>query len=135
MSVGQIYDYGFAANFDTTHVYLKHMGARIAHDKSTNFATHRLAREGLDGHTWKHRGGRRPVKHHHRDLGAHPCFKQTWSNTTGSDRLQLAADMTDRAAALPAHYSHKAEILRGKVLPKALYGCEAAELPMARCNT
>ena len=66
-----------------------------------------------------------------RDLGGHLSVAARATGATLTMRLQRGAKVTRSFRWLPTPYSEKAQMVRGKAMPLALYGCEA--VPCAEC--
>ena len=75
----------FAQALDKTHMYLRDMGARVAPEKSYNFASNKEARKWLAETRWPAINGTIKVVEDFRYVGAH-------INTTGAKRTQTLDD-------------------------------------------
>ena len=83
----------FGAALHKTHEYLHDAGAKVAPDKSFNFASTHKATEWLRETTWKIIGGRIPVVKDFRYLGAH-------LNTAGMRKAGTLDRRYDKAIAM-----------------------------------
>ena len=73
-----------------THEILKDMGARVAADKSFNFATTKEAREWMENTWWDHLDDGIPVVNDFRYLGAHLSTSQSCVSKTLETRWEKA---------------------------------------------
>ena len=76
-------------------------------------------------HKWRRLGRRVPVQTDMRDLGGHlnTAANRTYG-TTLTERMRKTTDSVRALQRRKAPYKAKAELIRTKQLPKALYGCE-----------
>jgi len=121
-----------AANFvkalNTTHLFLQHMGAKVAPDKSYNFASHPKAREWIVATKWDHVAESIAVVTDFRYLGAHLTTKHTTTSATLDDRLNKANSQLNRLRFCQAGVQAKVRAILGKVYAAGLYGAEAARI-------
>jgi hypothetical protein len=113
--------------FDLTHEHMEDMGANIAPTKSITFASNITTRKWLRNHKWRRLGRNVPLRRDMRDLGGHlnTAERRTYG-TTLTDRMRKTAESVRALQKRRAPYKAKAELIRTKQLPKALYGCETA---------
>ena len=117
----------FEYAFDLTHEHLEDMGAKLAPAKSITFTSEAVDRKWLRNHRWRRLGRTIPVILHARDLGAHlnaSAGKQV--GTTLTSRMRETTKSVIRLGKMKAPYAKKAAVIRTKLLPKGLYGCETA---------
>ena len=83
-----------AANFpkalNITHLFLQHMGAKVAPDKSYNFASHPEVSQWIAATKWDHVAEIIDVVTDFRYLGAHLTTKHTTTSATLDERLNLS---------------------------------------------
>ena len=114
----------FEHAFTKTQEHLEDMGAKIAPQKCYTCSTNTTAREWLRTHRWRRLQRTIPVVNDVRDLGAH------WSISGGNVAATLARRIVETTTSLTRLDMFKAPsdkqiaIIRGKLLPKGLYGCE-----------
>ena len=72
----------FARALNATHKYLHHMGAKVAPDKSYNFASCVKAKKWLNDTTWKHIDSGIHVITDFRYLGAHLTTRHAANSST-----------------------------------------------------
>ena len=132
----QMYD-NFVNALNTTHDYLQQMGARIAPDKSYNFASHIKAREWLKHTLWSKigQGIEVTVVNDFRYLGAHLSARASLKSTTLTKRVQQALQQLKRLRTCPATPTAKARAIITKIYAVALYGIEASSITTAELNT
>ena len=113
--------------FDLTHEHMEDMGAKIAPTKSVTFASNITSRNWLRNHRWRRLGKKVPLQTDMRDLGGHlnTAANRTYG-TTLTERMRKTAESVRALQKRKAPYKVKAELIRSKQLPKALYGCETA---------
>ena len=115
----------FQYAFNKTQEHLEDMGARIAPHKCYAFSSKNGAREWLRKHVWRRLRKRIPVINNCSDLGAHfNVSEEVRYGTTLSERLREAAESTDKLNFFRAPYEKKEKIIRSKLIPKGLFGCE-----------
>ena len=85
----QMYN-SFVSALNETHDYLQQMGARIAPDKSFNFASHPKAREWLERTLWPMIGQGIEVVNDFRYLGSHLSARASLKSSTLTKRLRQA---------------------------------------------
>ena len=117
--------------FSLTLEYIQDIGATIAPDKSYLISTNRVTRKWLRSVTWPQVGGASiPVQSHVRDLGTHLCTTEGKASTTLAARARKAIDILSRLRRTNYSYALRAHVCRCLVLPKALYGVEACDIPV-----
>ena len=112
------------------------MNAKLAPAKSVTFTSEAADRKWLRTHKWRRLGKTIPVILHARDLGAHlntSVGKQV--GTTLTARIRGTTKSVIRIGKMKAPYSRKTAVIRTKMLPKALYGCETAPINEAAMRT
>lgn len=117
----------FAAALDATHSYLIDMGAKIAPDKNSNFASTETARKWLKATYWKKLGTAITVVDNFRYLGAHMNVAGKNTADTLKKRIKQGIMLLHRVAKLPVTRAHKATLIRTKIFSAALYGSEVAQ--------
>ena len=100
------------------------MGARIAPQKCYTCSTNSTAREWLRTNCWRRLQKTIMVVTDVRDLGAHWCIAGRKVATTLTNRMTDATPSITRLDMFKAPYEKKTAIIRAKLLPKGLYGCE-----------
>ena len=118
----------YASALDLTHQYMEDIGAKVSIKKSFNFASHKAARKWLGTTVWPTLKSQIAVLSNFRYLGAHISIGTRMANSTQTARINKAAAMLKRAARLPVDTQSKANTVRTKILPTALYACEASEV-------
>ena len=127
ISTGTRHLENFEFAFTKTHKHLADMGAKLAAQKSLTFSSEASAREWLKEHKWRRAACKNPVVTNCRDLGAHlNTLKGRRVGTTLTTRMQKTAKIVFRLGRTKAPYVAKTEVIRTKLNPKALYGCEHA---------
>ena len=111
-----------ATNF--THKYLHDMGAKVAPKKSYMFSSCKQAREVYANFFWPHVQDTVPVTTCIRDLGGQLNTTGRPIGTTINSRIDDAIAVCRKVQYLSHDTATKARIIRGKVLPMALYGVE-----------
>ena len=103
------------------------MGAKTAPAKSVTFASNVKTRKWLRNHRWRRQRKKAPLQTDMRDLGGHlnTAENRTYG-TTLTVRMRKTAESVRALQRKRAPYKAKAELIRSKQLPKALYGCETA---------
>ena len=103
------------------------MGAKIAPSKSITIASDVTSRKWLRNHTWRRLGRKVPVKTDMRDLGGHlnTAANRAYGKTL-TTRMRNTVDSLRVMRHKKTPHRAKAEIIRAKQLPRALYGCETA---------
>ena len=111
--------------FNLTHKHLHDIGAKVAPKKRLTFSSDPAARKWLKDHTWRRIRKTIKVATDTRDLGAHLNTAQgRMRGTTLTSRMRTTTRATIRLGRIKAPYERKTEIIRAKMLPKGLYGCE-----------
>lgn len=105
------------------------MGAKLTSDTSVNCSTHKEARDWLAHHVGTNTGSMINIQMYERNLGTHLCLTKSWCNNTGKARLRKATNTTRKAMKLPVQYTAKRTVVISNILPMALYGWEAADMP------
>ena len=111
---------------EATGEFVRDMGGTMKHAKCLFFSTEARARKDLKAMKWGPGEERIPAAASFRDLGAHIDTTAKAAALTLSTRCLAAARLLDTARRMPLDYAARAEFLRLKVLPKALYGAEVA---------
>ena len=116
----------YAKLLDRTHQYFLDVGAAISIKKSFNFSSTATSREWLTNTLW-------PIINHtilvmtsFKYLGAHITTNARSSNDTVKPRFNNAIAMLARTRYLPMTQERRAAVIRTKIIPSALYGCEVA---------
>ena len=130
----QMYN-SFVSALNETHDYLQQMGARIAPDKSFNFASHPKAREWLERTLWPMIGQGIEVVNDFRYLGSHLSARASLKSSTLTKRLRQALQQLRRLRTCPATLTAKARAIITKIYAGALYGIEASSITTAELNT
>ena len=117
----------FAKALDATHQYLHLMGAKVAPDKSYNFASCKKARSWLRTTLWKHIDSGIEVIQDFRYLGAHLTSAKATCSSTLDKRWEKATQQLRKLRYCPATAEAKAKVILAKVYAAALYGVEAAQ--------
>ena len=122
----------FVKALNGTHRYLQMMGARVAPDKSFNFASKSLYTNWLKQTEWEHIGKKNiDVVKDFRYLGAHLSSRASLRSPTLDKRLDQAIQQLKRLKFCPATAEAKAHAIAAKIYSGALYGVEAAALGTA----
>jgi len=115
--------------YEATFSYISDIGGKAAPAKSYTFSTHRTTRKRLRDHIWQGAGAQRiKVVTKGRDLGGQFCFSHNFTGAVLTERLKSATKDTHKVKRNRHSYKLKARAIRTAVLPKALYGCEAAPM-------
>ena len=128
LATGRKMVFNFAAALNTTHTFLHKMGARVAPDKSHNFASHPKAKAWLQEVEWEGVGQKIDVETDFRYLGAHVTTRSRITSTTLDDRFGKAIAQLKRLRYCPAGVDAKIKVIHAKVYAGALYGVEAAQV-------
>ena len=123
-STGARHLHNFEYAFNNTHAHLEDMGARIARQKCYTCSTNEAARQWLRTHRWRGLQRTIPVVNDIRDLGAHWCISGRKVAPTLTRRMLETTAGIGRLDMFQAPYEKKAAIIRAKMPPKGLYGCE-----------
>ena len=127
ISVGERHLEHFEYAFTKTHKHLADMGAKMAPQKSMTFSSDAASRNWLRTHRWRRSQQTIPVKTDCRDLGTHlNTTAERRVGTTLTERMQKTTRAAERLDRWKAPYDKKAAVIRTKLLPKAIYGCECA---------
>jgi hypothetical protein len=118
-----------------THGYLMDLGARIAADKSYTFSTHDAFRDYLRHRLWTLLNNKIPNILHCRDLGAHLNVSNALRGGTLTQRIHTANNITKRLLRLPIPKDDKVLYVISKLLPLALYACEATHVNESALRT
>jgi hypothetical protein len=116
----------FVDRFEETLRYMVDMGAEVSKSKSFIFASQASVRKRMREKVWRTIGGKLPATTHARDLGTHLNVGATMIGGTMTNRIKIGAKIANRVAWMPLSKNQKLKLIRTAVLPKALYGCEAA---------
>ena len=103
------------------------MGARVATSKSLLFASCKTAKDKLAAHIWKYSDTTIRVVNNFRDLRAHLNLTTLIASTTLNNRIACNTNAVYRVARLPLPYERKADIIRTRCHPSALFGVEASK--------
>ena len=122
----------FTNALNATHDYLNRMGARVAPDKSHNFASHPKAKAWLSEMEWKHIKQRIQVETDFRYLGANITTKASMASATLDQRFEKASSQLKRLRFCPAGVEAKVSAILAKIYAGALYGIEAAQVTPAK---
>ena len=121
-----------ALNF--THEILHDMGAAVAPKKSYLFASSKDARTYLENVVWPHVQSKINVILHTRDLGGQLNTTSKHKGTTINARIDNATATCKRIRFLNISIHDKERLIRGKILPMALYGIENAHPTEAKLH-
>ena len=124
----------FVQALNLTHAYLQAMGARIAPDKSYNFASTTAATKWLNDTLWPEINDSIEVVEDFRYLGAHITSGQTLRSKTLHSRWDKAVQQLRRLKYTPATIEAKAKAILTKTYAVAFYGIEAAEIATDKVN-
>ena len=103
------------------------MGAKLAPTKSLVFSTCKTSSNWLKTHKWRGAGSTIKVISNCRDLVAHLCVsRRRKTGATFTKRLKKGRSFTEKVNLVKAPYHKKAAVVREKVLPMGLYGCETS---------
>ena len=116
----------FAKALNSTHKYLHMMGAKVAPDKSYNFASSNKIRRWLETTLWEQIDSSIEVISDFRYLGAHLTTRQATSSSTLDKRWDKAKQQLRRFRPCAASTEAKAKVIFAKVYVGAMYGIEAA---------
>ena len=103
---------------------MEDIGARVVPRKCYTRSTNATAREWLRTNCWRRLQKTIMVVNDVRDLGAHWCIAGRKVATTLTKRMTDTTTSMTRLDMFKASYEKKAAIIRGKLLPKGIYGCE-----------
>jgi len=121
-----------AKAIDKTHAFLHDLGARVAPDKSYNFASTVAANKWLADTWWEGIGAKIEVVKDFRYLGAHLSSGRTCISSTLQKRWERAYVQLKKLRYIPATTRAKLAAIRTKVFAAAMYGVEAAEIAPAK---
>ena len=125
----------FAKALDATHEYLHLMGAKVAPDKSYNFASCKKARGWLRTTLWKRIDSGIEVIQDFRYLGARLTSAKATCSSTLDKRWGKAIQQLRKLRYCPATAEAKAKVILAKVYAAAMYGVEAAQAsPLKMAN-
>ena len=128
MATGETHLDTFVRAYEATHEYVQDLGGKLVAKKSMTFSSCKHARKWLDQTQWRRIGTRIPVKGSFRDLGTHLCTNRRKDGTTYANRLHRATKTVRKVKYLPVGTSKKCHIIRTKILPMGLYGCESSHV-------
>ena len=117
----------FSKALNATHEYLHLMGAKVAPDKSYNFASCKKARSWLKNTLWKHIDSGIEVIQDFRYLGAHLTSAKATCSSTLDKRWGKTTQQLRKLRYCPATAEAKAKVILAKVYAAAMYGVEAAQ--------
>ena len=118
-----------AKAYEATFMYINDIGGKAAPSKSYIFLTNRITRKRLRDHIWQEAGKQKiKVVTKGRDLGGQFCFSQNYTGAVLTGRMKGATGDMKKGRRNGHKFKLKAKIIRTAVLPKALYGCEAAPM-------
>ena len=127
MAKGEEHLRRFQEAYDATHRHLQDMGARVSGDKCVVWSSCTTSREWLKQHRWRRLGQKVTVENDGRDLGAHyNIARNKRVGTTLTQRMRKSSESVVRLKMKKMPYSKKGQIVKMKLLPKALYACEMA---------
>ena len=118
----------FAKALNSTHDFLQQMGAKVAPNKSYNFASGRKEAKWLSQTTWEYIGATIEVVTDLRYLGAHLTTRQEPSSATLEARWVKGLNQLKRLRFCPAAVEAKVAIILAKTYAATLYGVEAARV-------
>ena len=122
----------FVLAFDLTHAHLHDLGAKVSPSKCYTFAAEQASRNWLRRHKWRLLGTVVPVANDGRDLGFHyNALASRMTGNTLTQRMKATVVSAEKLKRLPVNTGVKAETIRAKLLPKALYGAELAPVSEA----
>eukprot|EP00969_Alexandrium_andersonii_P300910 13303199-Alexandrium_andersonii.AAC.1 len=116
---------------EVTLAYFRDMGARVAPAKCKTFASSSALRARAKRYRPRGHGAPFEVVCHGRDLGAHLNFAQRAVGPTLTARLREATRTALTMAKMPAPYPARLNVVAGKIVPQALYGCQATPVAAA----
>jgi hypothetical protein len=116
----------FAKALNATHQYLHQMGAKVAPDKSYNFASCIKAKKWLAQTHWEHIDSGIQVITDFRYLGAHLTTRHAASSSTLDKRWDKAKQQLKKLRFCPAKAEAKIRAIISKIYAGAMYGVEAA---------
>ena len=116
----------FAKALNATHSYLHKMGAKVAPDRSYNFASTNKVRQWLRDTHWELINSGIEVISDFRYLGAHLTTRENTNSSTLDKRWERAKQQLKRLRHCPATTEAKARIILAKIYAGAMYGIEAA---------
>jgi len=117
-----------AEAINQTHGYLHSMGAKVAPDKSYNFASTEAARRWLADTWWEGINDKIAVVKDFRYLGAHITTARSCVSSTLDKRWEEAMVQLKRLKFAPATIDAKCMAIKAKIYAAAMYGVEAAEV-------
>ena len=103
------------------------MGAAAATNKSTLFSTSEQGKELLKKHVWSYSNTTMKVTTSFRDLGSHLNMTAHIGSTTLDRRFSETIESAIRLNRFPISHEYKANCIRTRLLPKALYAVEASK--------
>ena len=121
---GMLHRFGRALQL--THTYMDDAGAKVAPDKSYNFASNETAAEWLRKTTWATIKSKIKVVRDFRYVGAHLNTMRVRKAATLDARFHKGVGMLRRLKNLHIDIADKAKAIRTVVYPATLYGIEAA---------
>ena len=116
----------FAGALNATHKYLHSMGAKVAPDKSYNFASNLIAKRWLEETIWEHIESGIQVITDFRYLGAHLTTRHAASSSTLDKRWEKAKQQLKKLRFCPAKTEAKVRAIICKIYASAMYGVEVA---------
>ena len=121
----------FGKALNLTHCYLEVMGARVAPDKSYNFASTPVVAKWLKEIWWHEIETTIEAVKDFRDLGAHLSTRASTRSPTLNKRRDNALQQLRRLKYCPATVEAKAKAIATKTFAAAFYGIEVAQLTAA----
>ena len=136
MSTGNQSLNNFEYAYNLTHKHLEDMGAKVAPKKCTTFSSSAANRKWLKQNKWRRLGTTVNVVTDMRDLRAHlNAAGARLSGATLTRRMRTVRTATMRLGRMKAPYDKVAAIVRAKLIPKGLYGCESCPVNDAALRT
>ena len=121
-----------AEAINRTHQYLHEMGAKVAPDKSYNFASTVEGKKWLQQTWWEGIQAKIDVVQDFRYLGAHLSAGNSISSATMDKRWEKAQSQLKKLKHAPASNDAKVKAIHAKVYASAMYGIEAAAVTPAK---
>ena len=113
---------------DKTHDFLHTMGAKVAPDKSYNFASTREGKAWLKDTWWSGVRSKIEAVDDFRYLGAHLTTKMNCISSTLEKRWAKAQTQLKKLRYAQVSHEMKVRVIEAKVYAAAMYGIEAAEV-------
>ena len=129
---GDVMTEHLAKAINKTRAFLHDLGARVAPDKSYNFASTAGANKWLADTWWEGIRAKIEVVKDFRYLGAHLTSGRTCASSTLHKRWEKAYVQLKKLRYIPASTAAKLAAIRTKIYAAAMYGVEAAEIAPAK---